>query len=271
VDDICDAVGSQQCDFARAERLMAQLAEIRVSDMACGSGGFIIKVLRCFWRHYQRVDAACDWVQKILKPENGEMYLAEMPPNVEAAIAFRRRQNLDNRRVLIAQILLRHVFGADKDLGAIEVAKTNIWKEAVKLSPADYNYRLLKTDVVKILPNLELNFHCADSLVDVELGKQAGWLGEYHQAELKKLSELRARYMQNPMRHESLDEALALRTKVRAALLEHFQAETLPCEPACFALHFWPCWFTPDGKPREPSGFDGIITLAKSRLMVTQK
>ena len=59
----------------------------------------------------------------------------------------------------------------DKDPGAIEVAKTNIWKEAVKLSPADYNYRELKTDVVKILPNLELNFHCADSLVDVELEK----------------------------------------------------------------------------------------------------
>jgi hypothetical protein len=259
VDEICDAVGSQTCDFARAEKLMAQLAEIRVADMACGSGGFISKVLRAFWQHYQSIDAACDWVQKILKPENGEMYLAEMPPNVEQAIAFRRRQNLDNRRVLIAQILLRHIFGADKDPGAIEVAKTNIWKEAVKLSPADYNYRLLKTDVVKILPNLELNFHAADSLVDVELGRQSAWLAEYHRAELKKLSELRARYIENPMRHEPLEEALALRKKVRAALLEHFQAENLPCEPAGFALHFWPCWFTPDGKHREVSGFDGII------------
>ena len=47
VDEICDAVGSQQCDFARAEKLMAQLAEIRVADTACGSGGFLIKVLRC--------------------------------------------------------------------------------------------------------------------------------------------------------------------------------------------------------------------------------
>src|ERR1022692_1033917 len=47
VDDICVAVGSQQCDFVRAEQLMAQLAEIRVADTACGSGGFLIKVLRC--------------------------------------------------------------------------------------------------------------------------------------------------------------------------------------------------------------------------------
>jgi len=259
VDEICEAVGSQKCDFAAAEKLMAQLAEVRVADTACGSGGFLIKVLRCFWLQYQRVDAACAWVQKILKPDNGEMYLAEMPPNVEAALAFRRRQNFENRRVLIAQILLRHIFGVDKDPGALEVAKTNIWKEAVKLSPADYNYRLLKTDVVKILPNLELNFHAADSLVDVELGKQSAWLAEYHQAELKKLSELRARYIENPMRHEPLEEALVLRNKVRANLVEHFHAENLPCEPGGFALHFWPCWFTSDGKQSDAPGFDGII------------
>ena len=259
VDEICEAVGSQKCDFKRADQLMAQLAEIRVADTACGSGGFLIKALRSFWQQYQRIDQACAWVQKILKPDNGEMYLAEMPPNVEAALAFRRRQNFDNRRVLIAQILLRHIFGVDKDPGALEVAKTNIWKEAVKLSPADYNYRLLKTDVVKILPNLELNFHTADSLVDVEPEKQAGWLAEYHQTELKKLSELRARYIENPMKHEALDEALALRKKVRANFIEHFQSENLPVEPGGFVLHFWLCWFGPDGKPGKTPGFDGII------------
>jgi hypothetical protein len=259
VDELCDAVGSQKCEFVRAEHLMGQLAEIRVADTACGSGGFLIKVLRCFWQQYQRVDKASAWVQKILKPENGEMYLAEMPPNVEAALGFRRRHNFENRRVLIAQILLRHIFGVDKDPGALEVAKTNIWKEAVKLSPADYNYRLLKTEIVRILPNLELNFQCADSLVDVEPGRQAAWLAEYHQAELKKLSELRARYIENPMKHEALDEALALRNKVRANLVEHFQTENLPCEPGGFALHFWRCWFSSDGKQSHTPGFDGII------------
>ena len=247
VDDLCAAVGSQRCDFARAEQLMAQLAEIRVADTACGSNGFLIKVLRAFWRHYQRIDHACHWVVELTRHKDGELYLAEMPPNVEAALAFRRRQNLDNRRILIAQILLRHIFGVDKDPGALEVAKTNIWKEAVKLSPEDYNYRLLKTDVVKILPNLELNFHCADSLVDVDLEQQVAWLAEYHQAELKKLSELRARYMANPMDHAPLDEALDLRRKVRADFLEHFAGENLPCEPAAFALNFWPCWFAADG------------------------
>jgi hypothetical protein len=259
VDEICAAVGSQQCDFPRAGRLMAELVEIRVADTACGSGDFLIKVLRAFWRQYQRIDAACAWVQKLLRPENGEMFLAEMPPNMEAALAFRRTHHFDLRRILIAQILLRHIFGDDKDPGAIEVAKTNIWKEAVKLSPADYNYRELKTDVVKILPNLELNFHCADALVDVDLDKQAAWLAEYHQAELKKLSELRARYIANPMRHEPLQEAIQLRQRVHADLVEHFQGENLPGGPGAFALHFWPCWFTAEGQRRPAPGFDGII------------
>ncbi len=62
VDDICAAVGSQTCDFVRAGQLMAQLAEVRVADTACGSGGFLIKVLRAFWRQYQRIDQASAWV-----------------------------------------------------------------------------------------------------------------------------------------------------------------------------------------------------------------
>lgn len=90
-------------------RALAQLAELRVADTTGGSGGFLIKVLRAFWRQYQRVDAACVWVQKTLKPDNGELYLAELPPNVEAALAFRRRHHFDNRRELAARVVERHV------------------------------------------------------------------------------------------------------------------------------------------------------------------
>lgn len=259
VAELCEAVGSQRCDFRRAETLMAQLGALRVGDTACGSGGFLIKVLRALWKQYQRVDTACAWVKKLLRPDNGEMLLAELPPNVEAALAFRRQHAFDNRRVLIARVLLQHIFGADKDAGAIEVAKTNVWKEAVKLSAADYNYRDLKGDIARILPNLELNFISANSLVDVELENQAAWLAEYHQTELKRLSALRTRYIENPMEHASLNEALELRRRLRENLKEHFQGADLPGEPACFALHFWPCWFTPEGKLAHTPGFDGVI------------
>ena len=37
------------------------------------------------------------------------MYLAEMPPNVEAAIAFRRRWNLENKRTLMLAVAENHI------------------------------------------------------------------------------------------------------------------------------------------------------------------
>ena len=142
VDEICDAVGSQKCDFKHADKLMAQLAEIRVADTACGSRRFSHQgAPRVSGSNTSALTRPAPGCRKSSSPTTAKCYLAELPPNVEAALAFRRRQNLDNRRILIAQILLRHIFGVDKDPGALEVAKTNIWKEAVKLSPADYNYR----------------------------------------------------------------------------------------------------------------------------------
>ncbi len=154
VDEICEAVGSQKCDFARAEKLMAQLAEIRVADTACGSGGFLIKVLRCFWQQYRRVDQASAWVQKILKPENGEMYLAEMPPNVEAAIAFRRRHCFDNKRKLATVVAERHVCCQISDSIARNVMTLRLCREIIPMCGEELNFRKL-TGTTRAFPNIK--------------------------------------------------------------------------------------------------------------------
>ena len=157
VDEICDAVGSQKCDFARAEKLMAQLAEIRVADTACGSGGFLIKVLRAFWQQYQRVDAACDWVQKIIKPANGEMYLAEMPPNVEAALAFRRRWRFDNKRPLAAVVAERHLCCQISDSIAQTVMTLRLAREIIPMCGQEIHFRKL-TGTTRAFPDMKKIF-----------------------------------------------------------------------------------------------------------------
>ncbi len=162
VDQICDAVSSQTCDFARAEKLMAQLAEIRVADTACGSGGFLIKVLRSFWRQYQRVDQASAWVQKILKPENGEMYLAEMPPNVEAAIVFRRRQNFDNNRKLAAVVAERHLCCQISDSIARNVMTLRLSRELIAMCGKEIDFRKL-TGTTRAFPDIKAILGKADS------------------------------------------------------------------------------------------------------------
>jgi hypothetical protein len=143
VDEICDAVGNQKCDFKRADKLMAQLFEIRVADTAGGSGGFLIKALRSFWQQYQRIDQACAWVQKILKPDNGEMYLAEMPPNVEAALAFRRRWNLGNKRKLMLAIAENHVRTTIKNPITRGVATLTFCRAIIPLCVEDIHFRKL--------------------------------------------------------------------------------------------------------------------------------
>jgi hypothetical protein len=152
-DEICAAVGSQQCDFKRADQLMAQLAEIRVADTACGSGGFLIKVLRSFWQQYQRIDQACAWVQKILKPDNGEMYLAEMPPNVEAALAFRRRQNFDNRRKLAAEVVERHICCQINDFMPRNVMTLRLCREIISMCGDELYFRKL-TGTTRAFPDI---------------------------------------------------------------------------------------------------------------------
>lgn len=253
VDEICALIHKDRCDFVAAGILMEQLSGLRIADTAAGSGGFLIKVLRAIWRHYLRIDQAGVWVRKM-----GDD-LFDMPPNVQQAAEFRRRHAFDARRVLIARLLLQHIYAIDKDGGAIEVAKTNIWKEAVKLSVDDYNYRQLKAESGNILPNLELNFICADSLVDVEAALQVEYLREYSQHAVQELWKLRQEYIENPSDHSPLDEALALRAKLDANMEEHFQNENLPAAPAFLALQFFPCYFDATGTPRATGGFDGII------------
>ena len=165
VDEICAAVGSQKCDFKRADQFMAQLAEIRVADTACGSGGFLIKVLRCFWQQYQRIDAACAWAQRILKPDNGEMFLAEMPPNVEAALAFRRRWNLDSKRELMLGVVERHLRITIADPTTRSVATLMFCRAIIPLCVEAIHFRKL-TGTERAFPDFAKAF---DDTVSIQM------------------------------------------------------------------------------------------------------
>jgi hypothetical protein len=258
---ICEAVAAGNANFATADKLMAQLVQITVADTASGSGGFLIKVLRAIWRHYLRIEESCRWVKNW---QNGGD-LMDTPPNVQQAREFRERWNFDNRRVLVAQILLRHIFAVDKDAGAIEVAKTNLWKEAVKLSTDDYNFRRLTGDINRTLPSLRLNFICNDSLVDADLSKQVDYLAGVCGAAMKQLCALREKYIANPSDHTPLDDALKLQTKLGENLAEQFQNENLPAPALFAALRFFPAWFENNGRPRPEKGRGLTASLAIRR------
>jgi len=149
VDDLCAAVGTQQCDFQRAGQLMAQLAEIRVADTACGSGGFLIKVLRAFWRQYQRIDAACAWVNH--SQSCGDVVAT--PPNVHQGRAFRERWHFDNRRVLVAGIAERHLRCQMSDPVERSVMTLRLCREMIPLCGPALDFRAL-TGSTRAFPDI---------------------------------------------------------------------------------------------------------------------
>jgi hypothetical protein len=136
---IAEGVSAGRADFAAADALMTQFARVTIGDTASGSGGFLIKVLRALWRHYLRIETACAWVKNW---QNGGDLL-NTPPNVQQAREFRRRWNFDNCRVLVSQILLRHIFQKDKNRLLLRVAKVNLAIAAIRLSPSDFCFRRL--------------------------------------------------------------------------------------------------------------------------------
>ena len=105
-----------------------------------------------FWQQYQRIDKACAWVLKILKPDNGEMYLAEMTPNVEAALAFRRRQNFDNKRKLMIAVAERHLYSPIADPIVRNIMTLMFCRTIIPVCATELNFRKL-TGTIRAFPD----------------------------------------------------------------------------------------------------------------------
>lgn len=254
VDRILIAVDKDKPNYERADELLEQLYEIKIIDPASGSGSFLIKVLREIYSHYKKIDDATSWVNR-LSTEN----LFDMPAMYQATIDFRTRHNFKDHLQLISKIILRHIYAADIDDRALETAKTNIWKEAIKLNPRIYNYKKLNSKSSHILPNLELNFICADSLADLELDEQINWLSDNYESEIKKLFEIRKNYLEDPFNPEHIDEALKLRESIYQKIKEKLPVIN---NPLFVCLRYYFVFFDKNGKPLKQTaqGFDGVIS-----------
>jgi hypothetical protein len=93
-------------------------------------------------------------VQKILKPDNGEMYLAEMPPNVEAAIGFRRHWNFGNKRELMLAVAENHVRTTLTNSVTRSVMTLMLCRTIIPICQAELNFRLL-TETNRAFPDFD--------------------------------------------------------------------------------------------------------------------
>jgi hypothetical protein len=158
-DQICGAVGAGKADFATANSLMQKLSAITVADTASGSGGFLIKVLRAVWRHYLQIDESCRWVKSW---QNGGD-LMNTPPNVQQAREFRQQWNFENRRVLVAEVVERHLRATIADF-IVRIGVTFMFCRAIiPLCGSEMNFRSL-TGTNRAFPDFDEVFGGADQI-----------------------------------------------------------------------------------------------------------
>jgi len=275
-----------QEDFEGAKDLILDLRSIKVLDPACGSGSFLIKAFRIIVKYYRELN---NIIENNIKKNTNYSGTLDIPREnylkLEKLSELKKTIGPKNGRELITRILVRHILGVDLDKRALEVAKVNVWLEAVKLSPTEFRYNQLPTDTNRILPNLSMNFRCGNSLVGLPEELTINYLQKNHKNDLCHLFNLRKKYLENPVDSIILDEIEDIKrvigNKLDKEFTEYLMLNNLPVTIVDetiilhWALDFWYLFFGDDGKPlpnksRGVSIIIGNPPYVKAKLMNTK-
>jgi hypothetical protein len=266
--DILESV--KHDSFEQAHQIVSQMVNFKVLDLACGSGSFLIKALRIIWRKYKHLEKELDkFLREWEKNYQGTLAIPhEIEQRYEKLTRLKELLGLGDDRQLISKIILRHIHGNDFDRRAIEVAKVNIWLEAMKLAPGEFNYRRL-TNVKHILPDLEANLVCGDSLVCLSLEDTLEILSTEYKAEIAELSKLRKQYLEDPTEPSIIENIQAIKSKIKTSLKDKLLEVLNEGErklyddvtPTFWPLECWHAFFNDKGAliSQNQIGFDAVI------------
>ncbi|MHB1439380.1 MAG: Eco57I restriction-modification methylase domain-containing protein [Cuniculiplasma sp.] len=251
-------------DFDRAMATTTSLVSLGIIDPACGSGHFLIGVLREIYQVYLGLIERTNWVQNQFKTN-----LLFLPQDIEHKIKrtkqIREKLGIDESKIqreLISKIILRHIFGVDIDQTALNVAKVNLWKEAIKLNPESFYYQKLPEEENHILPDLELNFINGDSIVTLPENKVIDIMQREFKDEIVEMINLHKEYLENPTRSDIAGIINSKKELIRIKLIEEFEKSYPPKgNPLFFPLEYFFFYFDENGLPLENGGqgFAGVI------------
>jgi len=243
-----------KADYKAAASFLQELRKIKIVDTSSGSGSFLIKVLREIYNYYEQIDQLSDTVNK-----SNSSDIFNVPQYVSDGIEFRKKAHFNDKRQLIGSIVLHHICAIDIDERALETAKTNIWKEAVKLHPQIFAYKKLPPEANHVLPNLELNFLCADALFDLPLDEQINFIAAHYSEQITQLQKIRNQYLENPYHPAPIDKAKDIKKEIRKKLTENLPKLT---KPTFITLEFFYLFFDEKGIPLSLAdrGFSGVIS-----------
>jgi type I restriction-modification system DNA methylase subunit len=258
LEEIRNAVNKE--DLERLEQIIMKFIGVRVLDPACGSGSFLIKSVRNIWNSYIEANDIVKSLSERTNKYEGKLTRAkEVEEKSDRIIRIQKLLRADNRRELIARILVRHIHANDVDPKALEVAKVNLWLESVKLAPTEFNYQKLPSDTNRILPDLEMNLGHGDSLVGLPFDRAVGLLVKGHRNELQELGKLRAEYLEDPTKSDLVEKIQEIKDSIRRQMDKEFEAyvteNDLPqavsgiTKPFHWPLEYWFLFFDSNGDP----------------------
>jgi hypothetical protein len=144
-------------------------APIRVLDMACGSGSFLIVA-------YQTL---LDWYLNEYILQGAEKWAKGRTPRLAQSSTGDWRLTTAERK----RILLEHIYGVDIDLQAVEVTKLSLLLKVLEGESEETVGQQLSMFHERALPNLGQNIKCGNSLIgnDFYTHQQASFLDDDEQ------------------------------------------------------------------------------------------
>ena len=275
-------------DFEQTKRLVKSFATVSVLDPACGSGSFLIKAIRLISGRYTALNQLIDDSERILIKKNAG-HMGSLDPPHEVKVKFehiaeiRKIAGPKTGRELISKVLVRHIHGNDLDKMALEVAKVNIWLEAIKLAPKEFRFDKLPAETNYILPILRINLCNGDSVFGLPEDMTIDLLVGSHRTDIVKLWGLWQGYIANPMQPELVDKIEEIKEKLRRELDSEFRKilETKQLsqvlnesKPFHWALEFWHFYFDSSGNPLPESERGADVVLGNppyERIQVLKK
>jgi hypothetical protein len=124
-----------------------QLKGYRVLDMACGSGSFLLGVYNKLMAHY------ANWYTRN-EPEKHKKAVWRFGTDWRLTLGEKKR------------ILTEHIFGVDIDRQAVEVTKLSLLLKVLEDEDSRTMGRQLALFPDRILPNIDSNIKCGNSLID---------------------------------------------------------------------------------------------------------
>jgi type I restriction-modification system DNA methylase subunit len=145
---VVDAIVEKTLAPLCAGRSPAELAGLRLADIACGSGTFLVAAYEYLLNTYLE-----GYLQEGAEYHAGKVY--EGAQNTWY-LTLQERQ----------RILCEHIFGVDIDPQAVEIARFSLLLKVLEDVPASAIAAHWQAQHTRALPNLRDNIQCGNSLVD---------------------------------------------------------------------------------------------------------